>query len=365
MRLELDYTRIEKLHIFLDLFEGLDYERKSKLMSLYSDPLEILTNFNKDQKIKEILGGVYAKIEKCFNSEFVNSQIESYNKKGIKIVTISSSDYPENLKRLFKPPFVLYCLGDISLLNSKCISIVGSRDISKNAKSVTGFFAGELSRHGLTIVSGMARGADTAAHNGALSANGKTIAVLAGGFDNIYPAENYELFKTICKCGLVISENKPDAKNLPYMFLIRNRIVAGLSCGLLVTYANLSSGTQSTVEYALEMGMDLYILPGDVSAKESMGSNQMLKATAGALVTEPEDILKNLNVEYQVRQNTEIVIEDCENEILQILGLEKIHYSGIINKLNMDTGALNAALSKMEIKGLIVKLAGNFYKAKV
>lgn len=359
----MEYTRIEKLHIFLDLFEGLDYEKKFKLISLYSDSLEILSNFNKDQRIKDILDGVYSKIEKCFNPEFVNSAIENYNKKGIKIVTIDSSVYPSPLKRLFKPPFILYCLGDTSLLNSRCISIVGSRDISKNAKSVTGFFAGELASHGLTIVSGMARGADTAAHNGALAASGKTIAVLAGGFDNIYPSENYELFKTICKCGLVISEHSPAVKNLPHMFLIRNRIVAGLSQGLLVTYAKLSSGTQSTVEYALEMGMDLYILPGDVSSKESMGSNQMLKATSGALVTEPSDILKNLNIEYKVRnEKPEIDLE--ENEILQILGLEKVHYSDIINKLNIDAGALNATLSKMEIKGLILKLSGNFYKIK-
>jgi len=360
----LDYTRIEKLHIFLDLFEGLDYEKKAKLMSLYSDPLQILTGFNKDQKIKEILGGVYSKVEKCFNPEFVNSEIESYNKKGIKIVTISSKDYPANLKRLFKPPFVLYCLGDTALLNSRCISIVGSRDISKNAKNVTSFFAGELSRHGMTVVSGMARGADTAAHNGALSANGKTIAVLAGGFDNIYPIENYELFKTICKCGLVISENKPDIKNLPHMFLIRNRIVAGLSEGLLVTYANLSSGTQSTVEYALEMGMDLYILPGDVSSKESMGSNQMLKATAGALVTEPLDILRGLNIEYKVREKIKTEPDLNENKILQILGLEKIHYSDIINKSGFSASDLSAILSKMEVKGLILKLSGNFFKAK-
>lgn len=361
----MDYTRLEKLHIFLDLFEGLDYDKKAKLLALFKDPLDILINFSKNEDIKNILGiSLYNKIKLCFNSEFVSSAIMGYEKAGIKIVTINSEDYPEKLKRLYKPPFILYCKGDISLLNSKCISIVGSRNISIKAKEVTEFFGYELARHNLTVVSGMARGADTAAHKGALRANGKTIAVLAGGFNDIYPRENYSLYENIVKTGLVITENPPSAPNLPHMFLIRNRIVAGLSEGLLVTYANLKSGTQATVEYALELGSELFILPGEVNSKESAGSNIMLKATSGALITEPKDILKALKIEYiqqEILDDAEIT--EVEKTILDILGLDEIHFSDIIEKSKLPVAELNGLLLKMELKGLIDKLSGNFFKA--
>ena len=358
------YTRIEKLHIFLDLFEGLDYEKKRKLLSLYANPLDVLSNFSKDKSIETILDKVYNKVKICFSSEFINSAIDGYEKTGIKIVTIDSDQYPEKLKRLYKPPFILYCKGDVGLLKSRCISIVGSRNISSKAKETTRYFAKELAGAKLTIVSGMARGADTAAHKGALDANGKTIAVLAGGFNEIYPVENYGLFEEICKTGLVISENRPNTPNLPHMFLIRNRIVAGLSDGVLVTYANLSSGTQSTVEYALEMGSDLFILPGEVNSKESMGSNLMLKATSGALVTQPEDILSIFGIEY-VRPDIKVEIDEKDKVVLDILGLDEMHFSDIIKNTKMSTAQLNTLLLKMELKGLVEKLPGNFFKASV
>lgn len=361
----MDYTRLEKLHIFLDLFEGLDYEKKAKLIALYKDPLDILTNFFQNIDVKNILGvNLYNKIKLCFNSEFISRAIDGYEKAGIKIITINSEKYPEKLKRLYKPPFILYCKGDISLLNSKCISIVGSRNISNRAKEVTEFFGYELARHNLTIVSGMARGADTAAHKGALRAFGKTIAVLAGGFNDIYPKENYGLYENIVSIGLVITENSPSTPNLPHMFLIRNRIVAGLSEGVLVTYANLKSGTQTTVEYALELGSELFILPGEVNSKESAGSNIMLKATSGALITEPKDILKTLNIEYIEKEILEPEIETEEEKIiLNILGLDEIQFSDIIEKSKLSVAELNVLLLKMELKGLIGKLAGNYYKA--
>lgn len=358
-----EYSRLEKLHIFLDLFDGLDYDKKAKLIALYANPLDILTNFAKDEKIKNILDKTYDKVKLCFNSEFINCAIAEYNKSGIKIVTIDSDAYPEKLKRLYKPPFILYCKGDTALLKSRCISIVGSREISAKAKEVTSYFAKELARNGLTVVSGMARGADKAAHSGALDAKGKTIAVLAGGFNNIYPAENYNLYENICKFGLVVTENRPNTKNLPHMFLIRNRIVAGLSEGVLVTYANLSSGTQSTVEYALEIGSELFILPGEVNSKESEGSNLMLKATNGALITEPKDILESFGIEYLPEKKIEIDINHDDKKILEILGLDEMHFSDIIEKSKMTVQNLNSLLIKMELKGLIKKLSGNFFKA--
>lgn len=358
-----DYTRLEKLHIFLDLFEGLDYDKKAKLIALYKDPLDILANFFKDENIKNILGNLYGKIKICFNSEFISRAIDGYEKSGIKIVTVDSKAYPEKLKRLYKPPFILYCKGDVSLLNSRCISIVGSRNISNKAKEVTEFFSAELARHNLTVVSGMARGADTAAHKGALKVNGKTIAVLAGGFNDIYPKENYGLYENICKQGLVITENCPPIPNLPHMFLIRNRIVAGLSEGVLVTYANIASGTQSTVEYAIDAGSELFVLPGEVNSKESQGSNIMLKATSGALITEPKDILKALNIEFLPQEKIETEVEEQEKFILNILELDEIHFSDIIEKSKLQVQELNALLLKMEIKGLIRKLTGNYFKA--
>ena len=215
-------------------------------------------------------------------------------KNDIKIINISDDNYPAKLKNIYAPPITIFAKGDISLLNSKSIAIVGSREPSKYGIYVAEKFSKELSKEGITIVSGLARGIDTFAHVGALSSFGKTIAVLGSGIDVVYPKENAKYYREISEKGLIISEyivgTAPESKNFPQ----RNRIISGLSDGVLVVEARKNSGTMITTDFALEQGKELYVIPGNITSNLSAGTNNLIKEGA-KLVTDVYEILEDLN----------------------------------------------------------------------
>ena len=211
------------------------------------------------------------------------------NTSKIKTITLGDKKYPENLINIYGRPQTLYVLGNEELLNKKSIAIIGCRNASDYGLRNAYQFGYELAKKGICIISGFARGIDTYAHKGAVSANGKTIAVLGCGLDVVYPAENMELYKQILiKGGAIITEyplgSKPERNHFP----IRNRIISGLSDGVLVVEAKKKSGTLITVEYALEQGKDVYAIPGNITSENSMGTNELIKE--GAIpVTKIED----------------------------------------------------------------------------
>lgn len=211
-------------------------------------------------------------------------------------VNINSKFYPERLKNISSPPKQLYCLGNLKLLNHyKNIAMIGSRNCSFYGKRVAKDFAFNLAKNDVCIVSGMAKGIDSFSHIGALNAKGKTIAILGSGFDKIYPKENNVLFQEIIKNnGLVITEYPLGTVALKQNFPARNRIISGLSDGVLVIEARKNSGTNITVDFALEQGKDVFVVPGNIYSKTSDGTNYLI--TEGAMpVISCEDILRSLN----------------------------------------------------------------------
>ncbi len=213
------------------------------------------------------------------------------NTSKIKTIRIGDKNYPEKLMNIYGRPQTLYILGNETLLNEKSIAIIGCRNASNYGLRSAYQFGYELAKKGICIISGFARGIDTYAHKGALAAKGKTIAVLGCGLNVIYPPENMELYKQILiKGGAIITEYPLESKPERHHFPIRNRIISGLSDGVLVVEAKKKSGTLITVEYALEQGKEVYAIPGNITSENSEGTNELIKE--GAIpVTKIEDFM--------------------------------------------------------------------------
>lgn len=212
----------------------------------------------------------------------------------IGIIKIEDARYPEKLRKIHNPPKQLYYAGNINLLEkNNILAIIGCRDYSEYGKNVAKRFAYELSKNGIIIISGAARGIDSFSHIGCLMAKKETIAVLGNGINYIYPPENKRLEECIIKNnGLIISEYSPEAKPDKYTFPARNRIISGLSSGVLVVEAKENSGSLITVDFALEQGKEVYVIPGDINRKNTKGTNELIKQGA-KLVTGINDILED------------------------------------------------------------------------
>lgn len=215
----------------------------------------------------------------------------------MKIIYQAQKEYPEKLNNIFASPAKLYLVGDESILNKPSIAIIGCRDASDYGKKVAFNFAYELAKKGFVIISGLARGIDTYAHLGAVKANGKTIAVLGSGMRHIYPASNKPLCNQIVqKGGAVITEYEPGVRPVGTNFPIRNRIISGLSNGVLVVEAKQKSGTLITVDYALEQGKDVFVIPGNITSTNSYGTNELIKQGAKPVTNITEIIDEIFNI---------------------------------------------------------------------
>jgi DNA processing protein len=228
--------------------------------------------------------------------EHISQQIEQYEKNGIKVITIFDQNYPSLLKEIYQPPWVLFVKGDLSLLEiHPKLAVVGSRQATPYGKNAISLMFPPLVEKGVVIVSGLASGIDTLAHEYAMKNGGKTIAVIAGGLYHIYPKENAALAKEMMKSQLIISEYPPDTKPLRWHFPARNRIISGLSNGTFIIEAKRKSGSLITANYAVNEGRDVFSLPGSIFNQNSLGTNDLIKQGA-KLVMSSEDILEELRL---------------------------------------------------------------------
>ena len=203
------------------------------------------------------------------------------DKNKIKTIKLEDSTYPEKLKEIYNPPKTIYLIGNEKLLNQKSIAIIGCRECTRYGAENAYKFGYELAKENICVISGFAKGIDTYSHKGAVSAKGKTIAVLGCGLDIIYPPENIKLYKQILlQGGAIISEYPLGSKPEKYHFPERNRIISGLSSGVLVIEAKKKSGTMITVDFALEQGREVYAVPGNISSENSYGTNELIKEGA-------------------------------------------------------------------------------------
>lgn len=358
------YNIEEKIIIWLDMFESLSLKKKNEILEEYTDLALLWKNFEKDKdKLEKLVGKeTYTKMLFSWDDNFLNNYIRNFDSSSVKLVTIKSKEYPTILKETISPPFVLYCKGNVDLLKTTCVAIVGTRRMSKYGKEITYKFAYDIASAGLTVVSGLADGVDSEAHKATLDAKGKTIAVLGSGINNCYPATNKPLYdKILGNGGLIISEHKPNEKVMPYYFPARNRIIAGLSKGVLITEATEKSGSMHTKEYALENNRDLYIVPGRITDIYSKGCNAIIKSCQGVICLSAEEIINAYGKELIANKETTFVQANMDEQIvLQLINTDDVHYDELLEKSGMEPKSLNTLLMRMELKGLIKK-TGNYY----
>ncbi|MHC4497945.1 MAG: DNA-processing protein DprA [Planctomycetota bacterium] len=308
------------------------------------------------------------------------AELDLAERLGVWIIHLNDERYPPVLKRIYDPPPVLYIKGTLSRQDNLAIAIVGTRRCSLYGKEQSSRLAYLLAAAGFTICSGMARGIDSAAHQGVLSAGGRTIAVQGCGLANVFPPENKKLFELIVESGACISELPLQYEPLSENFPPRNRIIAGLSLGTIVVEAGLYSGALITARAALDNNRDVMAVPGKIDSPLSKGAHQLIKQGA-KLVESVEDVMEALGyigheLQEHVTAEAEKAAEEMEMPLFDVsqlnlsadekaiydcLGKEPLHIDGIIGQTDLEPGKINAGLISLRLKGLIKQLPGSLY----
>ena len=299
----------------------------------------------------------------------IEKEIDQVQQKGYALITLADSSYPSLLKEIPDPPPLLYVCGDLSAADRN-IAVVGSRNATAYGISVTQSLCADLTTFDIAIVSGMALGIDTAAHQGALAAGGKTVAVLGSGFNRIYPAENRDLFKRISEMGAVISEFTLDTAPEAHNFPIRNRIISGMSMGTIVVEASRKSGSLITARLAVEQNREVFAVPGSIQSFKSAGCHTLIKQGA-KLVENAQDVLEELTgfmqeVQEPVEPGTDDSTEKAalsleEAAVYKILSPYPEHIDAIVRKTNIEAGKLLSCLLQLELKGMVQQLPGMLF----
>lgn len=333
-----------------------------QLVELFDSVDELLSNFEKNARIKDILGGFYEALRSDIREHYVDKIIAEMTDNNVHAITWYCSEYPESLRNVDEAPYVLFCKGDLTLLNKDCLSVVGTRKVSSYGRRIATDFTKILCEN-FVIVSGLAYGVDSLAHEATLAEHGKTIAVLGSGILNIYPPANENLAERIVNNGgLIISEYGLHETPMPYHFPHRNRIVAGLSRGLLVCQAPQKSGTLSTVELALDQGKDVFVVPGEIYDSSFAGSNRLIKSMQGACVTTPRDIedYYGLNVPEIKKQFVQLSFD--EQRIVDAMSLGAKTFDQLVIETQITPSELNFLLANLELRSIIARLSGNLYR---
>ncbi|MFH1074113.1 MAG: DNA-processing protein DprA [Candidatus Firestonebacteria bacterium] len=298
----------------------------------------------------------------------LDNELKMLKKLEVRVITIMDEEYPSSLKYISDPPYLLYVKGVLQPEDGISIGVVGCRNPTGYGKICAERFTLKLIERGFTVISGLARGIDTICHKAAVGVKGRNIAVLGSGFGRLYPPENRNLTEEIALCGAVVSEfsmfTGPDRFNFPR----RNRLISGMSLGVLVIEAREVSGALITARYALEQNREVFALPGNISSEESKGPNGLIRQGA-KLVMSVEDILEELkealpeefvNKTGQAQLET-VALTDVENKVFSVINNEPTHIDEIINVTGIKTGALATALINLEIKGFIKQFPGKMF----
>lgn len=285
----------------------------------------------------------------------LDREMERVERAGITVVTIGDSTYPRLLSQIPSPPPVLYVRGMLLPEDALAIAIVGTRRSTSYGREVTGRIATGLAEAGVTVVSGLARGIDAAAHHAALKAGGRTIAVLGSGVDIIYPSEHRSLAEDIIENGALVSDyppgRKPDAPNFP----ARNRIISGLSLAVVVVEAPNRSGALITVDFAADQGREVFVVPGSVLSENSAGCHRLLRDGARPVMS-ADDILEDLQIgqrKEQVAVQQALPLTDAERRLLNHINADPQHIDEIVAAANIAVSEGLALVSMLELKGII------------
>lgn len=347
-----------------------DYDIWFTLLKLSNKiKLDLIKNYKNTEEIYKLAfttNNLHANIKEVlynsFNKESINDFRIKLQKLDIETVIYNEKLYPEKLRLLEDAPFILYYKGDIAKLNDyKNISIIGSRKCTRYGIDVTSTIVKELCHHNINIISGLARGIDTAAHKASIANSGYTCAVLGSGIDIIYPRENKFIYNEIQNSGCIISEFDPGTPPLAYNFPIRNRIISILSDLVIIVEADIKSGSLITASFALEQGKDVMAVPGSLFSSQSKGTNKLIKDGAYPL-TEVEDIFNLIGIDFNQCESITYRSELNENQkIFSVLSDAPMHIDDIIRRTNIDIKQLYELLFELQLKEEILCLSGNYY----
>ncbi len=383
-------SREEELHwLALKLIPGLGARTSNKLLDRFRTPQAIFRASRTELEMAGVSGAVAQSIASGCTFEDAVTQQEKMAEAGVELVTIGDPRYPQLLREIFDPPIVLFARGRVELLKSLSLGVVGTRRPTPYGVAVAERLSADLAHASLTIVSGMARGIDASAHKGALGAGGDTVAVLGCGVDVVYPAENRKLYAEIATKGLIVSEFPMGSTAFPQNFPIRNRIVSGLSVGVLVVEGAQYSGSAITAKLAMDQGREVFAVPGNITSKLSWGPNLLIKQGA-KIVQDWNDVIVELPAESRrhliekgrgkllgevdesgqpaqasLLKDNAPQLDGTARKALDALQVDAaIHLDNLLEKLE-DTSAseIIAALFELEMLGLVKQLPGkNFVK---
>lgn len=334
-------------------------------------------------RVKGIGSSTAEKIVRSLDNYEPQRELEQAAKLGVWLVHYLDKRYPPALRQLAAAPPVLYVKGNLARADNLSVSIVGSRGCSIYGQEQSSRFAYGLASAGITIVSGLARGIDTAAHRGALNAGGRTIAVQACGLAHIYPQENAALSAKIVENGALISEMPLNIEPKSEYFPARNRIIAGISMATIIAEADLRSGAMITAKYALENNREVMAIPGRIDSPLARGPNNLIKQGA-KLIENIDDVMDELgnigaDIKPFVVQNaskaeekmtapifdvSKVSLSPEEKMVYEQISTQELHCDRIVNLTDLPVGKINAALMALRLKGLIVQLPGNYFKRK-
>ena len=376
-----------KYYVAFSHFLGIGPMKFKQLVSYFGNAEKAYQT--KPEELIKILGPKLGEKFLHFRQNFkADSIVEELFKKSIQVLTLEDSDYPEQLSQISDPPICLYVIGNMKILSNKnnmtgktaavletspsgtaavknIFAIVGTRKPTSYGLQITEQFAGELAQYGFTIVSGMALGIDSVSHWAAINNNGKTIAVLGCGVDIVYPPSNKALYQKIVETGgAVISEFPPGRTVLKGLFVARNRLISGLSCGVLVVEGAKDSGSLITARYAAEQGRDVFAPPSPITSPLSEAPNMLLKQGA-KLVTTVSDILEEYQVKIKTKDKEVLFdqLQGLEKQIMEILINEPKTADELAISLKQSINQILNSLSLLEIAGIIKKDSqGKFYK---
>lgn len=353
--------------IALNMVPNLGPVRLRKLLEVFETPERILLARPGELKAVSGIGKEVAEGIATWESHVdLAAELKRIEEFGAHVVTQESPDYPRELHQIYNPPIVLYVWGTLTQRDHRAISVVGSRKTSHYGLECAKKLSYQIAYAGLTVVSGLARGIDTAAHQAALAAEGRTIAVIGSGFMDLYPQENLGLAEKIAESGAVISEYPmtfpPARENFPY----RNRIVAGWCQGLLVVEAGLNSGALITAGQAIDQGRQVYAVPGQIDRPTSAGSNRLIQQGA-KLVTGASDILDDINVllppepKSRSLSGSSPTFTSEEETVLSTLDGGQMSLDDLVIKTSLPTQTVSSTLLALEMKRRVKALPGQHF----
>jgi DNA processing protein len=363
--------------IILSRIPGIGPNRLRILVSHFGSPTDALSASARDivsiegfnKKLAVIVSSFRKSSKYAEAIKYADQQFSIMNKYEARIVTFWDKKYPELLKKIYDPPPYIFLKGNIIEEDKYAIAVVGTRNPSKYGIAIAEKFSQELSRLGITIISGLARGVDSVAHTAVLKIGCRTVAVIGSGIDIIYPPENKNLFEKISENGAVVSEydmgTQPDAGNFPR----RNRIISGMSLGTIIIETAIDGGAMITASTALDQNRDVFAVPGLISEKRSVGCNTLIRDGRAKLVTSIEDVLDELETKLRPilkgitkqthRPEPELTL--FEKKVYENLSEEPIHIDQLSEKADMSTTDVLVNLLSLEFKGLIKQIPGKMF----